>query len=59
MQVDLKYKIGQKLKFNDRVVTVIGFDYVEGRGLRYIVLWIDGKPGWECLYDFEIEALLQ
>lgn len=58
MEVKLKYKIGEKLKFNDRLVTVIGFDYIEGRGVRYALLWIDGKPTWEYLHDFEIDALL-
>lgn len=57
MQVKLKYKIGEVVKLVDRHVTVIGFEYVESRGIRYILLWIDGKPGWEYLFDFEIESM--
>ena len=58
MKVDLKYKIGEKIKSDERIYTVIGFDYVKERGLRYILLHVvDGKAVWEFMYAFEIEAI--
>lgn len=39
-------------------MTVIGFEYIEERGLRYILLNnIGSEMKWEYLYGFEIEAL--
>lgn len=57
MEVKLKYQLGEQIKLNDKNITIVGFEYVMERGTRYIVLWVDGKPNWEYLYDFEIEAL--
>jgi hypothetical protein len=40
-------------------MTVIGFEYIEGRGVRYILLNnINSDIKWEYLYDFEIENIL-
>jgi len=58
MQVELKYQIGEKIKAGDRIYTVIGFEYVIERGLRYILLHAnDGKVLWEYLFSYEIEAM--
>lgn len=58
MKVNLKYKLKQKITLSDYIVTLIGFEYVEERGLRYILLSInENKTDWLYLYEFEIEAL--
>ena len=55
----VKYKIGQQLKILDRIYTVIGYEYVESRALRYILLHGDmGVNKWEYMYDFEVQTLL-
>jgi len=58
MQVELKYKIGEVIELFDRKVRVIGFEYIVGRGIRYVLLWAtDDKIDWQFLYEFEIESL--
>lgn len=59
MKVNLKYKIGQRIKSETRVFIVIGFEYVPERSMRYILLHQkDGVPEWLYLFEFEIESLL-
>lgn len=54
----VKYKIGSVLETADRKYTLLGYEHIEGRGLRYAYLIVDnGKPDWIYLYDFEIEAM--
>ncbi len=56
--VNLKYKIGQKIVVSDYVMTVIGFEYLPNRGMRYIILTVnENKTDWLYMYEFEIEAL--
>jgi hypothetical protein len=58
MNIKLKYKIGKKIITDNKIMTVIGFEYIEERGLRYILLNnIGSEMKWEYLYGFEIEAL--
>lgn len=58
MQVDLKYQINEKIKTAEKLYTVIGFEIVIGRGMRYVLAHQkDGKCEWEYMYEFEIEAL--
>lgn len=59
MQVNLTYQIGEEIKTAGWVYTVVGIEYVEGRSLRYILLYVatDGKPEWAYLHEFEIEKL--
>ena len=60
MKVNLKYKIGKKIKTDSKIMTVIGFEYIEGRGLRYILLNAsENNIDWRYLYDFEIENILE
>lgn len=58
MKLNTAYKIGQKLVIGDHVMTVIGYEYIEGRSLRYALLSInDNKTDWCYLHEFEIKAL--
>ncbi len=58
MRVKLDYKIGEKIIISDYVMIVIGFEYLEGRGMRYILLTVNGNATeWRYLYTFEIKAL--
>ncbi len=56
--LNVKYRIGQVLKTEDRKYTLIGYEYIESRAMRYIYLTVDhGKPDWIYLFDFEVDAL--
>lgn len=58
MNINLKYNPGEKVKTEHKILMCIGFEYIKGRGIRYIFLTLDcGKPLWEYLYDFEIKML--
>jgi len=58
MLVDLDYKLGETIKSSAKLYTVIGFEWVEERGLRYILLHLkDGVCVWDYMYRFEIEAI--
>lgn len=60
MKLNTTYKIGQKLVMGDHVMTVIGYEYIEGRSLRYVLLSInDNKSDWSYYHEFEIKALLE
>lgn len=57
---DIKYRIGQQIKGPDREYTIVGFEYLHCRGIRYLLFHIvDGKNVWEYMYEFEIEILLK
>lgn len=55
----VKYKIGEIISGCAKLYSVIGYEYVEGRGLRYILASVD-KEGvqWTYLYEFEIKNIL-
>jgi hypothetical protein len=58
MQIKLKYKIGMLIKTESKVYTVIGFEYIIERGIRYTLMHVEsGKTTWEYMYAFEIEAI--
>jgi len=58
MNIKLKYTIGESIKTLGLIYKVIGFEYVKDRGIRYILLHMDGGKGnWEYLYDFEIKMI--
>lgn len=58
MTIKLKYKIGQNITIGDYIMTVIGFEYINNRAERYILLTINqNKTEWLYLYEFEIEAM--
>lgn len=55
----VKYKIGSVLKTSTRHYSLIGYEYIEGRAIRYIYLYLDnGKTDWMYLYEFEIQMLV-
>lgn len=59
MNVKLKYKLHSKIKSNDRIYEVIGFEWVAERGVKYILLHVqDGDAKWIYLYNFEIKAII-
>lgn len=59
MKVNLKYKIGQKIKASERIYEIIGFEWIKERGIRYALLHVkDGKTEWEFMYEFEIKAII-
>lgn len=52
------YEVGDTIKHDGGVWKVIGYEYVKGRGVRYITLAVrNGTPEWLYLYDFEIKSL--
>ncbi len=54
----IKHKIGERIKTESRIYTVIGYEYIKGRALRYALLYVDnGKTDWLYLYEFEIKSL--
>jgi hypothetical protein len=56
--LEVKHSIGDEIKCDAGKLKVIGYTYVEGRGIQYILLTHTGsKFEWEYLYDFEIEML--
>lgn len=56
----LKHKLGKTLKSSSRHYKVIGYEYVESRGMRYILATFDVYDvKWIYLFDFEIEMLLK
>jgi hypothetical protein len=56
----IKHQIGDKIKSSDRIYTVIGYEHVSDRGLRYILLYGDsGKVEWIYLYEFEIDSIIE
>lgn len=58
MKVKLKYRMGQKIKTAAKIYTVIGFEYVILRPVRYCLLHMkDSTPTWDYFYEEEIELL--
>ena len=58
MNIKLKYKIGTNVIVEEKIYYCIGFEYIESRGIRYILLNNKGESiDWLYLYDFEIEML--
>lgn len=58
--LNIKWKIGQKLKLETGLVTIIGYNHVEGRGLQYICMrTVNGEVKWDYLHEFELNALLK
>lgn len=58
MKVKLKYKIGETIVAGDRKYKLIGFEYIEGVSLKYVLLFVkDGTPTWAYMYEKEIEML--
>jgi len=56
--LDVKYPTGEKIEADNKTYTVIGYEFVVDRGIRYVLLYMDsGKADWAYLYDFEIEVL--
>lgn len=56
----LTYKIGKKIKIADREYTVIGYEYIPKRAIRYILAHVvEGTPKWEYLFEFEIEMMIE
>lgn len=55
----LKYKVGEKVKTDYGILKVIGYEYIQGRGIRYILLRLDtnGGPVWDYMFDFEIKMI--
>lgn len=54
----VKHEIGQTIKNDGGVYKVIGYEFVQGRGIRYILLSLkNGTPEWLYLYDFEIKLI--
>lgn len=55
MQLDTKFKIGDKIKMGEHKYTVSGFEYTINWGLRYILSYFrDGKVGFEVMTESEI-----
>jgi hypothetical protein len=51
MKIDLTYEIGETIITESRRYRVIGLEFVEGRGLRYILLHTkEGKCEWEYIW---------
>ena len=58
MQVELKYQIGEKIKAVDRVYVVLGFEYIQGISIKYVLLHQkEGAATWAYMYEKEIEFL--
>jgi hypothetical protein len=54
----VKYEIGDIIKWDNGKLKVIGYSFIKGRGIQYILLSHTGsKFEWEYLYAFEIEQL--
>lgn len=53
----VRYDIGEKIVHDGGYYKVIGYEYVKGRGVRYILLTKDSKISWEYLHDFEIAMI--
>lgn len=54
----VRYKIGERIKKDCGVFKVMGYEFVQGRGTRYILFTArNGTPEWTYLYDFEIKSL--
>lgn len=54
----VKHEIGDIIKWDNGKLKVIGYSYVKGRGIQYILLAHSGsKFDWEYLYDFEIDLI--
>lgn len=52
------HKVGERIIKDCGVFKVIGYEFVQGRGTRYILLTAkNGNPEWSYLYDFEIKSL--
>ena len=56
--IQLDYSVGDKIRHDGGVWKVIGFEYVKGRGIRYILLTVKNQVlEWLYLFSFEIKAL--
>lgn len=56
--LEISYKIGDKIKAGDRAFSVIGYEFIQPRGVRYILLHMsEGEPKWSYYYEFEIKQL--
>lgn len=52
------YEVGTKIKHDGGVWQVIGYEYIKGRGTRYILFVVkNGEPQWLYLYDFELKNI--
>lgn len=59
MNIKLKHEIGETINAKERKYKVIGFEYVKGRGIRYILLHTNGgQVQWEYMYGFDIKAII-
>lgn len=55
---EVKYAIGEEIKWDGGIFKVIGYSYIEGRGLQYIVMSsVSGKVDWQYFYEFEIKMM--
>lgn len=55
---EVKYKIGEEIKWDGGIFKVIGYSYIEGRGIQYVVMASNsGKLEWQYFYEFEIEMI--
>jgi len=57
--MQLKYKVGEKVKTDYGILKVIGYEYIQSRGIKYILLRLDinGTPIWDYMFDFEIKMV--
>lgn len=58
MKLNVEYQINEIIKTESKVYTVAGYEYIEGRSMKYILIHVkDGSLAWEYLTAFEIKAI--
>lgn len=54
----IEYEIGDKIDLGDTIGTFIGYEYIKGRSMRYIIMVLkNNQSEWVYLYPFELKAL--
>lgn len=57
-KISLKYNIGQTIKTSGCLYKVIGYEYIKDRGIKYIILGVDGiEPRRFYVYESELSLL--
>lgn len=58
--IDVSHKVGSVIEGVSRVYTVVGYEYIESRGSRVCLAYVNnGTVEWLWVFPFEVKMLEQ